>query len=107
VPARGEFIDLLQTGVRDAPVVGATEHPEDGPHLTQRLRARLLDGYQRLPRPLRPLVEHVRGDTGLDVDDRDGVRDGVVDLTRDPKPFGVDPCTGLPSRVRSANSARA
>ncbi len=46
---------------------------------------------QRLARPFRPLVEHVRGDAGLDVDDGDGVGDGVVDLARDPEPFGVDP----------------
>jgi hypothetical protein len=31
------------------------------------------------------------GDPGLDVDDRYGVRDGVVDFARDPEPFGVDP----------------
>jgi hypothetical protein len=44
----------------------------------------------------------MRGDTGLDVDDGDGVSDGVVDLTCDPEPFGVDPGAGflLPSPFR-------
>jgi hypothetical protein len=67
------------------------EHPEDGPHLVERLGAGLFDRLQRLACPVRPLVERVRGDTGLDVDDGDGVRDGVVDLPCDPEPLGVDP----------------
>ena len=92
---RGEFVDLSQAGVRHAPVVRVTKHPEDGPHLVQRLGARLLDRHQRLARPFRPLVEQVRGDAGLHVDDGDGVGDGVVDLARDPEPLGVDPRTRL------------
>jgi hypothetical protein len=49
----------------------------------------------------------VCGDAGLDVDDGDRVRDGVVDLACDPEPFLVDRARASRSRVRSASSARS
>jgi hypothetical protein len=54
------------------------------------LGARLFDGQQRLTRPFRPLVERVGGYAGLYVDDRNRMRDGVVNLTSDPEALGVD-----------------
>ena len=87
----GELVDLSQAGLRHAAVAVVTEYPEDGAHLPQRPGTGLLDGLQRFACLFRSLVEHVRGDPGLDVDDRDGVRDRVVDLARDAEPFGVDP----------------
>ncbi len=103
----GEFVDLPEAGLWDRLIVAVPEDPEDGSHLLQRLGAGLLDGLEGLARPFGSLVEDVRSDTGLDVDDCDGVGDGVVDLAGDPEPFLVHPRPGLLSRVRSARSARS
>src|SRR6266536_1944684 len=92
---RRELVDLCQSGLRHPPVARVTKHSEDRPHLVQRLGAGLLDRQQRPARPFRLLVEQVRGDAGLYVDDRDGVGDGVVYLARDPQALGVDPRTRL------------
>ena len=81
--------------MRDAAVVVVAQDPEDGPHLLEHLGAGLLDGSKGLTCLFRSLVENVCGDAGLDVDDGDRVRDGVVDLACDPEPFLVDAGAGF------------
>jgi len=89
------LVELTDARVRRSAVLVVAEYAEDGPHLLQCLGTRPLDRLQRLARPLRALVQDVRGDAGLHVDDSDRVRDGVVHLASDPQPFRVDPGTRL------------
>jgi hypothetical protein len=87
-----QLLDLVEAwGWRPPVVAGVAQHPQGGTQLAQRPGAGLLDHQQRLARLLGSLVQHVGGDTCLDVDDGDGVGDGVVDLPGDPKPLGVHP----------------
>ena len=56
------------------------QHVERGAQLAQRVVARFLDRRERWSRLIGMLVEEMQGDAGLDVDQRDVVREHVVQL---------------------------
>ncbi len=73
-------------GHRDLLVVVA-QHPEQPAHLAERLLTRALDRVEGRTCRLGIALEHLPAATGLDHDDRDRVRDDVVQLACDPLPL--------------------
>lgn len=68
--------------------------------LTHRLAARLLDGQQRGGHLVTALAREMHGNARLELDDRDGVGEGVVQLAGDPQPFLARPAQrGLLTRA--------
>ena len=65
----------------------AAEHAEQAAHLGERAAPALLDRLQHLARRGVRVAEHAPLGAGLQDDHRDVVRDHVVQLTRDPRPF--------------------
>ena len=66
-------------------LVVVPQHPEQPAHLAERLLARALDRVERRARRLGIGTEHLAPATRLDDDDRDRVRDDVVELASDPR----------------------
>ena len=78
---------------------------EDRAQLFERVLARVLDRAQRGTGLLRQLVAEVERDAGLHVDERDVVRDDIVEVTRDPEPL-VARAAGVALRAPSAPARR-
>ena len=76
-------------------LAGAAQHAEHRADLAQRVGARLVDRRQCDPRLLGLLVHQVQGDAGLDVDQRDVVRQHIVELLGDAQPLLVGLTAGL------------
>ena len=76
-------------------LAGAAQHAEHRADLAQGVGARLVDRRQRDPRLLGLLVHQMQGDAGLDVDQRDVVRQHVVELLGDAQPLLVGLAAGL------------
>ena len=76
-------------------LAGAAQHTEHRADLAQRVGARLVDRRQRDPRLAGLLVHQLQGDAGLDVDQRNVVRQHVVQLAGDAQPLLVGLAAGL------------
>ena len=72
------------------PVVRLSEHPDQTPHLGQRLCPGRLDGIERLERSVRVAPQSLAGAPRLQHDDADRVGDGVMQLASDPRPLVGD-----------------
>src|SRR5918994_360176 len=76
-------------------VVGLAEDVEHRAQLAKRLLAGVLDGGQRRPGLVRALLEQVEGHAGLHVDERDVVRQHVVELLGDEQALLAGPAARL------------
>jgi hypothetical protein len=63
--------------------------------LSHCLAARCFDRRERGTRLLQPAVDHVPGDAGLHIHQRDVVREDVMQLARDPEPLVARPAARL------------
>ena len=87
-----EPVDVAQTlGRRHAGVVGrvvlGAEQPEQPAHLDESLPGGDLDAAEGVASDLRPLVDDVVRDAGLDGDDAHRVGHHVVQVAGDPQPL--------------------
>ena len=85
----GERLDAPERRLRRPRLllVVVPQHPEQPAHLTEGLLARALDRVERGTGGRGIAGEHLAPTAGLDDDDRDRVRDDVVELPRDPRPL--------------------
>ena len=83
---RRELVDAGQARLRRERelLVVAPEHPEEPPHLGQRLLTRVLDRIEGRPRLVRGMREHPSAAPGLEHHHADPVCDDVVELPGDP-----------------------
>ncbi len=83
--ARHQLVDVGQGGRRPAgrTLRSGAQHVDEGAQLVERVLARRLDRAERALGQLRSLVDQVERGPGLHVDQRQVVRDHVVELARD------------------------
>ena len=97
---RDELVEPVQAGLRGRRrvAVAGRDARQQPPQLAERLAPGRLDRAQRRARLVGALVEDVVGRGGLHDDDRDAVRDDVVQLARDPRLLLADRAARAPPR---------